>query len=363
MTGVLLGPSAPAWGSEAADPPPISAGVRAGWQLLESGQYPRAEAAFTQAVKGSAEEGAAWVGLGLSQYRQSKNDLALASLTRAIRLDTDSVLAHRLVGDIHYRQGRLRQAIDQYETAVRLDPNDVAVQDQLQIARREFQAEAGLDRMFSPHFVVKFPPSSREVADHVAEQLEGIYREVGSKLDYFPSDPLTVQLYHEPEFRAVTLSPPWVHGLFDGIIHLAVETIEREPEQARRLLAHEYTHAAVHRLSAGRAPVWLQEGLALAFEGGPRFRPDRGESHAGPSHGFVHRSFLGLTPHRARAAYFQSYAAVQALIEHHGLLRVRRLLETLRDARGFAPAFETVFGERYRGFEAVWTTPVTRERF
>ncbi len=374
MIGMLAGPASLLWAAEASGPPREAADLRASWHLLESGQYRRAEAAFTQAVKRSADQSAAWVGLGLSQFWQSKDDLALTSLTQALRLDAGSALAHRVVGVIHYHQGRLSQAIDHYEAAARLDPHDVAVQDQLQMAQREYQAEAGLDRLFSVHFVVKFPPASRDLANRVAELLETIYQDVGAKLDYFPSDPLTVQLYHEPEFRAVTLSPSWVHGVFDGIIHLAVEAIEREPGQARRLLAHEYTHAAVHRLSSGRAPVWLQEGLALVFEGGPQVRSpgpsaflaghaEGGDPLAGSSSGFVHQSFLALTPHQARAAYLQSHAATQALIDRYGLGPVRRLLERLSIEPDFARVFDAVLGERYRGFEAVWTTPVARERF
>jgi hypothetical protein len=42
------------------------------------------------------------------------------------------------------------------------------------------------------------------------------------------------------------------------------------------------------------------------------------------------------------------------LIQRHGILRVRQLLETLPVTPDFPRAFEALFHERYRDFDETW---------
>ena len=341
--------------------------AQTGWRLVAAGEYGRAAQAFTRATELAPHDASSFVGLGLSQHRLSRDDLAVATLERALRLDANAGQAHHLLGDIHYARREIRAALWHYETARRLDPNDVVIQDRLLATRRESRAEAGMHRLFSPHFVVKFQsPADRHVARAVADRLELTYKTVGSRLAYFPPGSFTVILYSAPQFRHATFSPYWARGLFDGRIHLSLGGIAGDPKVADSLLTHEYTRAVVHRLSDGHAPAWLSEGLALYFEGGAKpWGRDYLSRHAWELMPLqsLHGRFLELAPRAPRIAYAESYGAAKALIDRYGLVRVRELLAALAATPGFPSTFEKVLQAGYDEFDATWVRARGEQRF
>lgn len=339
--------------------------AQTGWNLIRSGEYSGAAHAFTQAIALVPEDASALVGLGLSQYRLSRNNDAVISLNRALTLNPDIQHAHVLLGNLALKRDDLEAAIRHYETALQQDPNDVAAQDGLFTARRQYQAEARWHRLFSPHFVVKFDASSHRIANQAIERLEQLYKEIGRKLGYYPDETIVVILYSDRLFTDMTDSPAWAGGLFDGKIHVACRTLLQDAVSVKAALAHEYAHAIVHRLSGGHAPTWLSEGLALYFEGrGTAWSRDllaRRQGEIRPLHS-LHGSFLGLRHDEPAVAYAESYSAAQALIDRYGLARVRRLLATLAMTSDFAAAFEHTFQKPYRDFEAAWVAAQTDRR-
>jgi tetratricopeptide (TPR) repeat protein len=353
--------------------------AESGWRLVEAGEYRRAAQAFAVARELNPKQAAYWVGFGLSQVRRYRDDLALPALERAIEIDPSMTQAHVLLGDIYAQRGDVMAAARYYDTAFRQDPNHVGVRERLLLARRDEAYEAAFDRLFSAHFIVKFQGATdRAVAGRITERLEVVYDEIGRLLGYFPDEPFMVLLHPKRQFQAATLSPGWTNALFDGRIHLPLERVapvldgptgerqerEQSHEQLReidRMLKNEYAHALVHRLSGGRAPAWLSEGLALYCEGKNGLAGDRQAGRtagqaARESLSALHESWLGLSPRAAAQAYEDSFQATQTLIRQHGLLRVRQLLEALTDERDFPRAFEALFHERYRDFDEARTS-------
>jgi tetratricopeptide (TPR) repeat protein len=324
-----------------------------GWDLVRAADYRGAADAFTAASRLDGREPSYLVGLGLSRHRLSQDEAAAVVLTRALELDPNVGQAHALLGDIHERRGELPSARRHYETALRQDPNDVLLQERLAEVTREAGVTSRMDRLFSAHFIVRYRGrENRALAHQVADRLEQAFQRIGRLLSYAPAEPFTVLLYPDGQFQAATRIPAWSHGFFDGRIHLPREAVTQSSRNAGRLLDHEYAHAVVHRLSGGHAPTWLDEGLARYCEGTAKSsRPaleDRDTLYS------LHGDFMGLTHRPAAAAYEQSLAAVTALIERHGLAKVRQLLETLLATPDFARAFQEVFEEPYSDFNRAW---------
>jgi len=140
----------------------------------------------------------------------------------------------------------------------------------------------------------------------------------------------------------------------------------------RDTLNHEYLHYLIVRLSANRAPIWLQEGLARSAEA--RWRT----AAAAADLDDLERSLLARalrenqlipfsamdgsllrlpSPGAVRLAAAECAFAVDYLIEGWGVGSVGRLLAELArtpPSQGQDPALEAVIGEPFARFESGW---------
>lgn len=337
----------------AADPSLSGSAARAwavgGWTFLGRGDARGAQQAFLAAAEAVPREAVYWVGLGLSWHRAGRDGQAQPALERALALDPHVGQAHKLLGDILERQGEVGAAAAHFEIALRQDPADVDVKERLLGLRRAVQFEATLDRLYSRHVTVAFDGAdNRALALEIARQLDRTADEVGRRFGYVPQAPIVALLYPPDRFRSVTGSPSWAGGLFDGRLHLPTERLRGSDESRQALLTHEYAHAVVHRLSGGRAPMWLQEGLARYCEApagpGPAMRATSDETWRQ-----AERHFLGDSPRAAARAYDDSERQVRALVKKHGLEKMRRLLAALPEATSFEEAYAAVLGEPFAG--------------
>jgi tetratricopeptide (TPR) repeat protein len=221
-------------------------------------------------------------------------------------------------------------------------------------AEREMDAEWDFDETRSAHFTIGFAGEHDSVAaaDLVAQGLERSYFHVGSKLDLYPDERVPVVLYPSEDFHDVTQTPSWSAGVYDGRIKLPVGGLMASDEDVlERTLRHEYGHVLVHLLSRGRAPVWLNEGVAIwVEEDRDGDRADWAE-RAVAGQPLFHLSeldgaFTRLPADRVHTAYAQSYLAVRALVDRHGAGRVRTLLEEIGKGASFERAYrDSLYGD------------------
>ena len=339
----------------------------AGWRLLKTGDTSGAALAFSRALNLIPGEPSFYVGLGTAYVRLRKEEEAEPLFRRAIELDPNATKAHALLGDLSARKDEWQEAIEHYRIAVRLDPNDVSLESRFRTARQHHGAEAGFDRLYTAHFVVKFNARiDRAPAREAADRLELAYRDIGQRFGYFPAKSTVAVLYPNRRFQESAMGPEWAGGLFDGILRMPADNLRHGRAEAERSLRHEYTHALVHELAGGNAPAWLSEGLAQVFEG--RTVPAANGFIAGDPDTLnrlqlLHGSFADLTRETAEQAYVDSQSATHALIVRHGMPGVRALLAALADQPDFDRTFERVLHERYRDFEAAWMDTHGERRF
>jgi len=338
-----------------------------GWRLLKTGDAAGAAQAFSRAIELVPGESSYYVGLGTAYVKLLKEDEAERVFLRAVELDPNATRAHALLGDLSARKGDWEQAIRHYRIAIRQDPNDVTLEESLRKAQQHHAAEAGFDRLFATHFIVKFHGGNdRELARNVADRMEVIYQEIGQSFGHFPAKTTTVVVYPDRRLPETGIGPEWAGGLYDGTLRFSGDDLRRSRLEAERSLRHEYTHAVVDELAGGHAPAWLNEGLAQVFDGRQPPGPDRrrtGDPDTMTRLHLLHGSFVGLTRETAEQAYADSYTATKALIARYGMERVRALLVALVDHPDFSRTFELVLHERYRDFEAVWMGTQTGRRF
>ncbi len=316
------------------------------WQALERGEYQASIGLFERATSRRPGDAKAWIGLALSARGLQQDARAIEALEEALRADPGLIDAHRLAGRWYGERDRADLAIPHFEAALRQAPHAVQIQSELRQARASRAQDARLSRLSRAQILVKFEPRlDAAVASRLAEELETAAAAIREALGYRPTVPVVAILHDRDEGERAH----WAEGLFDGRIHVTVAQLHQARVRLQAYLRHEYTHAVIHRISQGRAPTWLDEGMAQYLE-----RPALVTPIAHPVApeepiflGALQGDFAGLPQAEARRRYAESLRATTLLIDAHGVTGLRRWLETLAVSKDLAQAYERVFDRPY----------------
>ena len=340
--------------------------VRNGSDLLNQGDHRGAREAFEDALRYVDTDATAHLGLGIAHFHLNDDRAAERELRRALELAPRQKIAYQVLGDIAYRKDDLEAASASWEKALEIDPGDGALKARLDRIRREHSTEKDFNRDLTSHFSIKYEGRERiEAGRIILRILEDAYAEVGRALSYYPDREIAVILYSSQQFRDVTDAPGWSGGIYDGKIRIPIGGIEQETPGLRRLLYHEYTHAAVRALTP-RVPTWLNEGLAQYFEGrdlgSGQKEMLRHLAEAGklPALGDLEGSFMGLGGGQAAYAYMVSLSAVRYMADHFGVYRVKMVLEELSRGADSGRAINNALLVSPQEFEIGWKRSLER---
>lgn len=303
-----------------------------------------------------------WLLRGQALLRLQRYDEAEIDLLEARSILDPDVQVLSLLGELYYDTDRMYQALDVMETAAQLDSANHAVGQMLKKIRQELAVEQNMNKEYGGHFVITFDGEENpDLGKEILDVLEDAYNDLGSRLDHFPEQRVSVILYSRQQFHQVTRSPDWSGGLYDGKIRLPIGGITRVDTSVRRLLYHEYMHVMLRDMAGQQIPFWLNEGLAELVErelgGEPDFIHESQRAHRGFTLAQLEKSFLRFDGVSAVLAYEESYSFVRFLIDQYGWHKVRELLFTLGGGRKIAEAVDQVFGDyslSYAELERRW---------
>ena len=311
-----------------------------------------------------------WSLRGYALLRLKEYDAAEVDLQEARVMGDPDVRILLLLGKLYYQTDRLLEAVDLLESALLYEPSFQGLEEMLDKVRRELAVEQEMDREYGGHFVISYDGEKNyQFGGEVLDLLEEAYLSLGSLLDYYPQNRVTVILYTRQQFSDLTESPDWAGGLYDGKIRLPVGGIQQVMPRLRMLLYHEYMHVILRDIAGQNLPTWLNEGLAVVaeteagvarFEGGTLAE----EQQQLFGLGRLENSFTGFNRQQSRLAYRQSYSLVQFLIEEYGWHHVRELLFALAKGSPIAEAFAqaySIYGISYADFEDRWQLSVRFE--
>jgi tetratricopeptide (TPR) repeat protein len=296
--------------------------------------------------------------LGIAQERIGDHHNASENLNRALELGSTDPMAYVALGRIHRQQGDQQRAVAMLQRARGLGASGSDFDRMLARLERELDAEWDFVDFDTAHFRISFAQGENpEAAEIVSQHLEDAYFAVGRKLDFYPDTPTDVVLYASEDFHNVTQTPDWTGGVYDGRIKLPVRGIHGASELLQRTLRHEYGHVLITKLSNGRAPVWLNEGLAIwAEEQSDGDRENWAYSTISGQHLFTLEElvapFTQLPADRVQVAYAQSYLAVRQILTEHGDRHVLALLEEIGSGASISSAFESELATTIARFQA-----------
>lgn len=317
-----------------------------GWNALGDGRDADAVAAF-EAAAAQGVTGIAF-GMAAAYHRLKQPAEAMLMARQAVVERPDNGQAWKLLGVLRYDQDDMKGAVEAWEKA-RAIRQDAQVDEWLAEARKDLDVNEHFLVGRTRHFKVHFEgPGDAYTASRILDILEDAYSNVGLALGQYPDKVVDTILYTEQQFFDVTQSPAWAGGIFDGKVRLPVAGTEPDPDELRRIVTHEYVHAALTLATLPAVlPTWFQEGVAMNLEGGDRMAWARMRAARRTTPVplvALTDSFLGLGKSDAEAAYAESYLLVHSLLDRFGTFRLADLVTRARN-QSFDTAFREVYGE------------------
>lgn len=328
----------------------------AGWRAIEGRDADKAAALFREALSYQPRDAELCFGAGVAAHLQGRDDEASRFLKRSLEIEPRLAGASALLGEIAYRDGNLDLAIKTYEAALALAPrNASAMKAQLEAWRKEAAVHNGLGAVKDDRFTVMFDgPVEQKIALRATSVLGNAFWTIGKAIGAYPNHPINVVFYSDQQFRDITGAPEWAGGGFDGQIRLPVRGALARPQLLDRVLVHELTHAMLQQVGGRTMPVWLNEGLAMYFEGDD---PAQAERDLARLRVYVpltqlRGSFTGLNSAQAGLAYTESLFATSVLLERIGTAGLAQLLQDLDHGEPIDQAIQR-FGIAFADFEAI----------
>jgi len=293
----------------------------------------------------------AYLHLRRSEYRQS-----LDFLDRARRVSPNNPDVSKLAGWAYYGLNKLDQAIGEWKHAesLRKDPE---VEAGLEKAQKDKAVEDEYKENESAHFTLRYSGASEpELAREVLRTLESHYNAIESELRFSTPDPIGVILYTRQTFRDTTQAPDWVGALNDGRIRVPVQGLTSMTPDLSRVLKHELTHSFVQQKTHGRAPTWLQEGLAQWMEGKRSDLNAVGllriyDAKQALSLGQLEGSWMQFSSGKGTYAYAWSLAQVETIVQQNGVGDIEQLLERIATGESAESALRNAWHSDYEELE------------
>ena len=289
----------------------------------------------------------AYLYLKRSEYKQS-----LDYLEKAKRKAPENADVYKLEGWSYYGLNKQDQAIEAWKKSISLRP-DSDTQAALDKALRDKAEEESYRENESAHFQLKYSGEAEPALAHdVLHTLERHFDEISSELGYTPPEPIGVVLYTQQDFADITRAPGWVGALNDGRIRVPVQGLTSVNSELSRVLKHELTHSFIQQKTRGRAPTWIQEGVAQWMEGKRSEESaavlvqiyDGGQ--AAPL-GKLEGSWMGLSSDMARYAYAWALANVEYIVETQGMSDIERILDGIAQGGTTEQATRDILHDSY----------------
>lgn len=326
-----------------------AAHVLVGRLQASQGKTTEATRSLRRALVFAPKHPALLLNLAALEVEQQRYEAALEHLRPVVAEEEYAFEAYRLQGWIYYRMEEMDRARTAWKRALAERP-DSQVEALLERLEQETQAAEGYGQRASGRFVLRYSEEQMRtprLESSILRALDSMYDEMASAFNLLPRQPIVVLLYSNETFHELTGMPPWVHGVYDGKIRLPVQGLVSLDARLEQVLRHELVHAFVFYKSRGRAPRWLQEGLAQWYAGQrpwvsretfrPLFEPRDGAALAR-----IEAAFRGAAG-QVMGAYMASWWVVATLEQQYGSADMESFLEALARGESVSQALRSAF--------------------
>ena len=270
---------------------------------------------------------------------------ALINLDHALRLCPNSSTITRRKSRITEEQKYYQGIIEQLDLVREPPSNFLPIFHSDRYPRPQYELNTDVYKLIAD------PAIDSTIFWYVFQLIEFAYNEVGSYLNQYPKEKITITITNTYGAESHTDVPNWVSGVYDGEIRLYYCS-DGEPELGiiYTLFRHEWTHYLVDLLTNGNCPIWFNEGLAqvisrplMSFEKQSLEQADK--DGILPTLSDLNRPYSEMSSSERKIAYLQSAAVVSDMIDKTDYMSIQDLLQQLGNGVPIETALEQTFGE------------------
>ena len=340
-------------------PPERAAGanVFVGTRFRSAGKLDEALRYYAQARSILPQNGVVAVNYAVALAELHRYADGTSAAEESVRLAPELAASHAVLGYCYYQTGKLTEAVREFKKSLVIAP-DAQIEQLLAKAERELAAEGSFDEQSTSHFALKYEGGQAPAAlrRQILDVLEQHYNDLEHDLDYSPRSRIQVVLYTQQQFFDVTKAPQWTGALNDGKLRIPINGLKQVDSNLSRVLKHELAHSFINLASNGRAPTWLNEGIAQLEEPGSIAREGtRLASLYSSGHNIplnqLETSFTRFSEAEAAVAYAQSLASAQYIREVYGMSSLSLMLKRLAEGQSNETALRSAVHSGYAQFD------------
>ncbi|MFH1645711.1 MAG: tetratricopeptide repeat protein [Candidatus Omnitrophota bacterium] len=277
---------------------------------------------------------------------------ALRISKEAIEIFPEKYEAYEMVGELYYQMDNFAKARTYLKKALDRNPDNSRLISRMEKLEKESVVEEEFKTKQRAYFKIRFEKETGyQYAGKVSSILEEARRRLGRDFGFYPKGIIPVIIYKGERFDQATGAADWTLGLYDGKIRLREQDTSKEDSELRRILYHEYSHAALFLIYGVDIPLWFHEGFAQYNE------PSNDLSSAEKD--FLKRfldnnnihtlegleSIFAEKPGRdsLTIAYIESKLAVRYIVKKYKKNSCKRFLECLKDNNDWVQCVREVY--------------------
>lgn len=298
----------------------------------------------------------------VEHFQKREYDLARSLLEAALREDPQNAPAYALLGEIDYLQEHLASAKSNFEISYALDPRP-DLKKKIEKITLEKKSSASFATYDEEHFLIKYPSTQTSVEGYqLKELLREAYSIISRDLAYYFQSKITVLLYDQEQFAKIQEKPAWAQGFYDGKVRMPISRSGFIDQDLKALTVHEVSHAFITALSKGRAPAWINEGLAEYEENQVRaidlsiFRTAVRSGKLLPIELLMEQGRLDKIQDSEKVAliYQQGFNLTQYLVQRYGMFTVKKILEAYGSGKSSDEVIRSVLMISPQKLEEEW---------
>lgn len=289
------------------------------------------------------------------------------------------------VGEVRFYEGNYEESLSSLKKA-REEPRIASKgREFYDLVDKVYQTAGKFQEVKTEHFLFRYNEEKDAIlVDYALDALEKAYHAIGNDLDYFPGEPVLVEVFPDAEsfctISTLTKEEIETSGtiaicLFNRVI-ITSPRLQPRGYQWLDTLTHEYVHYVIMKKTYNRVPVWLHEGIAKYEEKRwidslPPRLPVSLESllaEAVEKDYFItfdqmHPSLAKLKKKEDTAlAFAEVFTVIDYLFERGGYPLIATILEGIKNGSSTEDAIQLATGVPFYEFEKDWLQDLKQKK-